>query len=359
VESRRLFELVLRGRKITLGRRTIVMGVLNVTPDSFSDGGLYLDCRAAGARGLEMARQGADWIDVGGESTRPGAKPVPAEEELRRVLPVIRELHRRAPSLPISIDTAKAAVADAAVRAGASIINDVSGLRFDPAVADVAHRERTPLVLMHLRGRPETMQQRPFARAIARSLGAGLAWSIRHAVARGVPRSQLVIDPGLGFGKTRRQNFEILATLRRLRRFRLPLMVGSSRKSFVQAVAAGERLDPQRAAQRRVVAHRRVAQTSRFPRSAAFGYGVSTAAARRRRARRSAAERATEPWKLLTTGRAESMEAPLALQIADAAAVVAAILGGAHIVRVHDVAAMLPAVRIADAILAAGSVRIA
>ncbi len=344
MESRRLFELVLRGRKITLGRRTLVMGVLNVTPDSFSDGGLYLDPRAAIARGLEMARQGADWVDVGGESTRPGAKPVSAEEELRRVLPVIRGLHRRAPSLPISIDTTKAEVAERAVEAGASIINDVSGLRFDSALADVARRHGAPLVLMHLRGRPETMQQPPFAQSIGRSLGRGLAWSIRQARAHGVSRSQLVIDPGLGFGKTRRQNFEIMAGLGRLRRFNLPLMVGSSRKSFVQAVAAGEGLDPHR-----------IAQTSRFPRSAAFH--VSTPTARRGTGRRLATAPLTGPWKLFATGGNATMAVPLALQVADAVMIVAAILGGAHIVRVHDVAAVLPAVRIADAILEAGSGR--
>jgi dihydropteroate synthase len=318
------------------------MGVLNVTPDSFSDGGLYLDSESATAHGLEMARQGADWIDVGGESTRPGAEPVPAEEELRRVLPVIRGLHRRAPSLPISIDTTKAEVAERAVQAGASIINDVSGLRFDASLADVAGHEGTPLVLMHLRGKPGTMQQRPFAQSIMRSLGRGLAWSIRQALAQGISRSQLVIDPGLGFGKTRRQNFEIVASLRRLQRFGVPLMVGSSRKSFVQAVAAGEGLDLHRAV-----------QTSRLPRPAALQHGASAAAARRERGRISAT--ATGPWKLMASSRNAGMAAPLALQAGDAAMIVAAILGGAHIVRVHDVTATLPAVRIADAILEAGS----
>jgi dihydropteroate synthase len=301
------------------------MGVLNVTPDSFSDGGLYFDSEAAIARGLEMVRQGADWIDVGGESTRPGAKPVSAEEELRRVLPVIRGLRRRAPSLSISIDTAKSEIARRGVQAGASIINDVSGLRFDPALADLARREGTPLVLMHLRGRPETMQENPFVRSIARSVGYGLAWSIRKALAHGIHRSQLVIDPGLGFGKTRRQNFEILASLHRLRRFGLPLMVGSSRKSFVQAVAAGEGLD------------------------------TRTRAAGTAQGRGQNAGTSHGPWKLLAARQGEATHAPLALQVGDAAAIVAAILDGAHIVRVHDVAAMLPAVRIADAILDAGS----
>ena len=310
---RSIHTLRIAGRGVPLGERTLIMGVLNVTPDSFSDGGLYLDSKTAVEHGLEMARQGADWIDVGGESTRPGSQPVKPEEEIERVLPVIRGLHRRAPELPISIDTTKALVAQEAVRAGATIINDVSGLRFDVGLADVARRQRTPLVLMHMRGQPRTMQQQPFAKSIARSLGRGLAWSVQRALARGVARSQIVIDPGLGFGKTRRQNFEIMAALGRLRRFELPILVGSSRKSFVQAVAAGEPLDPRE------------------------GKG-----------------RSRGPWKLMSAGHS-SAEPPLALQIGDAAALVALILGGAHVVRVHDVAAMIPAVRIADAIRQAGT----
>ena len=310
---RPIFTLRVAGRAVALGERTLVMGILNVTPDSFSDGGLYLDSKAAIEHGLQMARHGADWIDVGGESTRPGSEPVPAQEELDRVLPVIRGLHRRAPTLAISIDTTKASVAQEAVHAGATIINDVSGLRFDPALADVARRERTALLLMHLRGRPETMQHQPFAKSIGRSVDRGLASSVRRALARGVHRSQLVIDPGLGFGKTRRQNFEIIAALDRLRRFRLPILAGTSRKSFIRAVASGEPLDPGRSK-----------------------------------------GRSQRPWKL-TSADGTGAAPPLALQMGDAAAVVASILGGAHIVRVHDVNAMMPAIRIADAILIAGS----
>ncbi|MGA2630070.1 MAG: dihydropteroate synthase [Terriglobia bacterium] len=312
--SRPLLELAIKDRRTRVGERTLVMGVVNVTPDSFSDGGRFLDPGRAIEHALELARQGADWVDIGGESTRPGSKPVSAEEELSRVLPVVRELHRRRPGLPISIDTTKAEVAEAAVLAGASVINDVSGLRFDPHLAEVARRHRTPLILMHLRGRPETMQQEPFARSIWRSLREGLAGSIRRALAAGVRHSQLIIDPGLGFGKSRRQNFEILAHLDRLQDFGLPIMVGTSRKSFVQAVSAGEGLDPQR------------------------GRGHAWPLTRGGRTR-SAAERA--------------QSSPL-LALGDAAAVAASILAGAHIVRVHDVAAALPAVRLADAILAAG-----
>lgn len=315
--SRPIFEFVINQRKLRLGERTLVMGVLNVTPDSFSDGGCYYTAARAIEHGLEMVRQGADWIDVGGESTRPGSRPVPAAEELRRVLPVIQGLQKKLRTLPISIDTTKAEVAEAAVRAGASIINDVSGLRFDPRLAEVAAKYRTPLILMHLRGRPETMQRKPFARSIWRSLRDGLKRSIGRALARGVPRSQLIIDPGMGFGKSRRQNFEILAQLERLRRFRLPILVGTSRKSFVQAVVAGEGLQPSRSQKHRA---------STWPLTGGTRAGL-----------------VPRNWT--------PQAAPLLL--GDAAAVAASILGGAHIVRVHDVAAVLPAVRIADAILAA------
>lgn len=299
--KRPLFELVVMGRKLRLGTRTLVMGVLNTTPDSFSDGGLYLDAAPAIARGLEMARQGADWIDVGGESTRPGAHPISAEKEIERVVPVIRGLRRKLRSLPISIDTTKAAVAEQAVRAGANILNDVSGLRFDDALATLAARRRLPLVLMHMRGRPENMQEKPFARSVWRSVRGGLAGSIQRALARGVRRSQLILDPGLGFGKSRVQNYEILAQLSRLQSFRLPILLGTSRKSFVRAAVFGEQ------------------------------------ALRR------------------SGGSAPSAPAPL--QFGDAAAVAAAILNGAHIVRVHDVEQMLPVVRMADAIVAAGKIR--
>lgn len=311
MEHRPTFKLEVAGRRVPLGKRTLIMGVLNVTPDSFSDGGRYLDLERAIEQGLEMARQGADWIDVGGESTRPGARPVPAEVELRRVLPVIRGLRQKIRSVPISIDTTKATVAEQAVRAGATILNDVSGLRFDPGVAEVARRHGAPLILMHLRGRPGTMQQKPFVRSIWRSVREGLAGSIRRALTLGVRRSQLIIDPGMGFGKSRRQNFELLAHLARLQQFRLPILVGPSRKSFVQAVVAGEGLKPSRRRQR-----------------------------------------ALPIWPF-TPDVGAQQAVPLPLQVGNAAAVVASILAGAHIVRVHDVAAMAPAVRIADAILEA------
>ena len=308
------FDLEIGHLKVCLGERTLIMGALNVTPDSFSDGGLYLDPAKAVERGLELVRQGADWIDVGGESTRPGSRPISAEEELERVLPVIQGLQRKLRSTPISIDTTKAEVAEKAAQAGASILNDVSGLRFDPRLAGVARRYKTALILMHLRGRPETMQTRPFAKDILQSLERGLTRSLQRALAAGLRRSQLILDPGLGFGKSRFQNFEILAHLGKLRRFGLPILVGSSRKSFVQAIAAGAGLH------------------------AAALHGS-----------RSKGGRAAY-WPMMEN--LKTQQAP-ALQLGDAAAVVASILAGAHIVRVHDVAGILPAVRIADAVLAA------
>ncbi len=316
---RREFEIKLSTTKVHLGARTLIMGVLNVTPDSFSDSGRYFDPIRAVAHGVELTRQGADWIDVGGESTRPGSQPVSAEEELRRVLPVIENLRRKLPRVPISIDTTKAEVARQALEAGANIVNDISGLRFDLNIAEVARRHRAPLILMHTRGRPETMQRQPFARDIWRSLLSGLETSIRRALAAGVKRSQLILDPGLGFGKPRRQSYEILAGLARLQRFHLPLLIGASRKSFVQAIVAGQGLD--------------VSQASS---PGARYWPIAGRHSNQSQRHRPAPE--VNMASLLT---------------GDAAVVVTAILGGAHIVRVHDPAAIFPAVRVADALLAA------
>jgi dihydropteroate synthase len=354
------FELEIGHLKVGLGERTLIMGALNVTPDSFSDGGLYLGPAMAVAHGLELVRQGADWIDVGGESTRPGSRPVSAEEELRRVLPVIQGLRRKLRSTPISIDTTKAEVAEKAVEAGASILNDVSGLRFDPRLADVARRYKTPLILMHLRGRPETMQTRPFAKDIMQSVKRGLARSLQRALAAGVRRSQLILDPGLGFGKSRIQNFEILAHLGQLRRFALPILVGSSRKSFVQAIAAGAGLHAAaprgRSSQRGAAAFWPMIENLKtrpvIPAKLVLrggggagihrgGEGLDSRPLGKLGASSGQAFRKND-WKQAPT-----------LQLGDAAALVASILAGAHIVRVHDVAGVLPAVRVADAVLTA------
>jgi dihydropteroate synthase len=313
------FQIEVAGHKVMMGARTLIMGVLNVTPDSFSDGGRYFDPARAIEHGMKLARQGADWIDLGGESTRPGSQSVSAEEELRRVLPVIRNLRRKLGHVPISIDTTKAEVAEQALQAGANILNDTSGLRFEPRLAQVAQKYHAPLILMHTRGTPETMQRMPFTRNIWRSLENGLETSIRRALAARVRRSQLILDPGLGFGKSRRQNYEILAGLEKLQRFHLPLLIGASRKSFVQAIVAGEGLDPSHA----------IRPGARYWPIA----GTPHDATKRVNA-------APNPkTALLPTG--------------DAAVVVAAILGGAHIVRVHEPAAILPALRVADALLAA------
>jgi len=275
-------KLRLPSRTLALGERTLIMGILNVTPDSFSDGGNFLDVNAAVARALKLERAGADILDVGGESTRPGSEPVPAEEEMRRVIPVLEALRGRL-KIPISIDTMKPEVAEAAAAAGAEILNDVSGLRAGPAMAEIARRRRLPLILMHMRGEPRTMQKEPFARDVLRDVTSGLRTALGIARRAGVPKSRIVLDPGIGFGKSRPQNFELLARLPELARLGCPVLVGASRKKFVGDVlgglAPGERV-----------------------------------------------------W-------------------GTAATVAASILGGAHIVRVHDVAEMAQVARVIDAIL--------
>jgi dihydropteroate synthase len=281
VFKRKKFKLHLPSRTLTLGERTLIMGVLNLTPDSFSDGGLYLDPDAAAERALAIEHAGADILDIGGESTRPGSDETPALEELRRVLPVIERLRGRL-RIPISIDTRKFEVAEAAAHAGAEIINDVSGLRAGPGLAEIARRRKLPLILMHMRGEPRTMQKEPFARDVLRDVPSGLRRAVAVARRAGVPKSQIVLDPGLGFGKSHAQNYELLAGLPQLARLGFPLLVGASRKGFIGATLGG--LPP----------NERVWGT--------------------------------------------------------AATVAAAILGGAHIVRVHDVAEMLQVARVADAI---------
>jgi len=233
---------------LDLASRVQVMGVLNVTPDSFSDGGKYSDFERAVARAIEIETEGADILDIGGESTRPGARLVSAEEELNRVLPVIEALRGRL-RIPISIDTTKSQVARAALGAGAEIINDISGLRFDPAVAGIAAETGAALVLMHSRGAPETMQQMPPVDDIFAEVIGGLRRSIEQALERGVRREQIILDPGVGFGKTPEQNLQLINGLDRIvAEFGLPILLGTSRKSFIKrtldkASLAGERDD--------------------------------------------------------------------------------------------------------------------
>jgi len=236
--QRKKFRLRLPSRTLELGERTLVMGVLNVTPDSFSEGGLFFDGSAAVEHAFEMERAGADIIDIGGESTRPGSLGVTAEEELRRILPVLTTLHGRL-KIPISVDTSKSDVAEAAAEAGAEILNDVTALRTDPRIAEVARRRKLPLILMHMRGEPRTMQKKPFARNILRDVTTGLKRAAALARRAGVPKSQIILDPGTGFGKSYEQNFELIARLPELARLGYPLLIGTSRKSFVGRALGG------------------------------------------------------------------------------------------------------------------------
>ena len=220
-----------RGR-LDLGGRPKVMGILNVTPDSFSDGGRFEQVEAALAHALRMAQEGADLIDIGGESSRPGAAPVSVEEELARVIPVIRAL-RGAVDLPLSIDTTKAQVAREAIGAGADLINDISGLESDPDMAHVAADLGVPVVLMHMQGTPETMQRDPRYQDLMGDIYDSLARSIDRAETAGVWRSQIVVDPGIGFGKQKPDNFVLLRRLHEFLGLGCGLLLGASRKSFI------------------------------------------------------------------------------------------------------------------------------
>jgi len=228
--------LVCRTTAIDLSRPRI-MGILNVTPDSFSDGGLYEDTDRAVAQGEELADLGADIIDVGGESTRPGATPVPCDEELRRVMPVVEQLARRV-RVPLSVDTTKAAVARRALDAGADIVNDISALRHDPDMASVVARSGAAVVLMHMRGTPRTMQTHTRYEDLVGEIRAFLEERIAFAVAAGIDRDKIIIDPGLGFGKSVEQgNFEILNRLDAFLSLNRPVLVGPSRKAFIRLCA--------------------------------------------------------------------------------------------------------------------------
>ena len=212
------------------------MGVLNVTPDSFSDGGRYLDVDQAVEHAGRMAAAGADIIDVGGESSRPGAEPVSADEELRRVMPVIERLG----SLTVSIDTTKAIVAERALSSGARIVNDISALRFDERMVDVVRDAGAGLVLMHMKGTPQTMQQEAqYAQVVTDVLGF-LRARVAFAIARGIAREQIAVDPGIGFGKTVEHNLRLLAHLDEFRLLGCPVLVGASRKSFIGKVLGRE-----------------------------------------------------------------------------------------------------------------------
>jgi dihydropteroate synthase len=294
MQPRRRFTIPLPGgRNLVLGDRTVVMGVVNVTPDSFSEGGELFDPRKAVEAGVRMAEQGAGIIDVGGESTRPGASAVDEAEELRRVVPVIEALAGRV-NVPISVDTYKAATADAALAAGASIVNDISGLRYEAALAGVVARRDAAIVLMHTRGRSRDMyQQASYGDVMAEVLDE-LRESIAFATGAGVAANRILVDPGLGFAKEAPHSFEALARLDEFAELGRPIVAGPSRKSFLARALAG-----------------------------AAGGPAGGAA--------SAPPAAARDW-------------------ATAAAVTAAILAGAHIVRVHAVGEMLQVARVADEI---------
>ncbi len=283
---RKKSRLKLPSGALELGERTLVMGVLNVTPDSFSDGGKFYLEEEAIERALQMEREGADLMDIGAESTRPGSRGISAEEELRRLLPILGGL-RRLLKIPISVDTQKAEVAEAALDAGAQIINDISGLKSGSGLAEVAARRRVPLILMHMRGEPRTMQKGTFARDVMKDVIEGLRKSVEIAQRAGVPKSQIILDPGIGFGKSYAQNYELLEKLPQLAKLGYPLLLGTSRKGFLGATLARD-------------------------------------------------------------GKPYSPEERI---WGTAATVTASILNGAHIVRVHDVAEMVQVARVTDCVL--------
>ncbi len=282
------FEMAWDGHRLVLGRRTLVMGIVNITPDSFSDGGRFFGSRAAVDHGLALAAAGADIIDVGGESTRPFSDPVSAEEEVRRVVPVIEQLAAKL-SIPISIDTTKSEVARQALAAGAAIINDVSALRVDPAMGTLAASQGVPVVLMHMLGTPKTMQVKPEYRDVVAEVRAFLAEAIARAEAQGIDRTRIVVDPGIGFGKTFAHNLLLLQKLADFKELNVPLLVGASRKAFIR--------------------------------------------------------------NLLKPADAKDIPADLpAVETGSLAAASAAVLNGAHILRVHDVAGTRAALTVIDAI---------
>jgi dihydropteroate synthase len=287
--ARRCYDLKWGRYSLVLGRRTCLMGVVNVTPDSFSDGGKFLARDAAVAQAERLVQEGADVIDIGGESTRPYADPVPVEVELERVLPVIETLAQRV-VVPISIDTAKAAVARRALAAGASMINDISALRHDSEMTRVAAENGVPVILMHMLGSPQTMQVTPVYRDVVAEIGAFLAQAVNLAEKGGIARDRIIVDPGIGFGKTVDHNLLLIKNLAQLQDLDLPILIGPSRKAFIR--------------------------------------------------------------KLLKENPEEEIRPDMTIVgTGTLAAVCAAVISGAHIVRVHDVASARAAVKIIDAIL--------
>ena len=286
--ARKTYRLAWSDRTLELGKRTCIMGVVNVTPDSFSDGGKFFDTEVAIAQGEKLAADGADILDVGGESTRPFSDPVSVDEEIRRVVPVIEQLAQRV-SIPISIDTTKAEVARQALEAGAAIINDVAALRFDPGLAALAAEFDTPLILMHMLGEPKSMQVAPRYDNLVEDICSFLEDAVARAVKLGVSRSKIIVDPGIGFGKTVTHNLLLLKHVQAFSSLDLPVLIGASRKAFIR--------------------------------------------------------------KILRQTQEEDIRPDLPIvEIGTQAAVAAAVLYGAHIVRVHDVANTVATVKILDAL---------
>jgi dihydropteroate synthase len=236
---RKAYHLSWSNYSLELGRQTCIMGVVNVTPDSFSDGGKFFDSAAAVAQGEKLAAEGAAIVDIGGESTRPFSDPISVEEEIRRVVPVIERLSRRI-SIPISIDTTKAAVARRALKAGAALINDVSALRFDPALAAVAAEFDAPIILMHMLGEPKSMQVEPRYDNLLEEIRKYFEDAIARAQNLGISRSKIIVDPGIGFGKTIAHNLLLIKHIQAFTSLDAPILIGASRKSFIRKILKGE-----------------------------------------------------------------------------------------------------------------------
>jgi dihydropteroate synthase len=232
---RKTFKLRARDRVLELGDRTLVMGILNATPDSFSDKGRYFERNAAVERAWEIAKEGADILDIGGESTRPGSEGISVQEELARVLPILDALGSRYP-LPISVDTSKSEVAEAALERGASIINDITSLQKDPRIGCITAKYQAAVALMHMRGEPHTMQTMPPCDDILGEIDIWAQAAVARARSAGVSSENIMLDPGIGFGKTAAQNLEIIRNLNRLAGAGFPILVGTSRKSFIGSI---------------------------------------------------------------------------------------------------------------------------
>ena len=282
------FNLSWNSHNLEIGKRTLIMGIVNVTPDSFSDGGKFLSCDAALAHGEKLVEDGADIVDIGGESTRPFSDSLSAEEEIGRVIPVIEKLAKRV-SVPISIDTTKAKVARRALEAGASMINDIGALRLDPEMASVVSKFGVPVILMHMLNTPKTMQDSPEYDDLIKEIKSFLADAIKRAEKSGIPKTTVIIDPGIGFGKTVEHNLLLIKNLHKFSSLDVPVLIGSSRKAFIRKILKDE------------------------------------------------------------TNQEIRPDLPI-VETGTQASIAAAVFNGAHIVRVHDVANTCATVKIADAI---------